>query len=339
MNHINQSRTLEMINDEKQAAQRSELATSPELWQFDLLTPEKLYQFSNDRAVPVLNSDTIKDLWCTGLLRSDLVRSSKRLEIPSVEFISEGNGFYTYCDKRTVEHRAQGYGGSIGNKPAEFDSVELLFHPFRLYVLYHVDRVFHSHSTSIQYFLNPEGMTTVLEHTIDFFNRWTAGKEFAERFEHWNRVAELARILDSTRETCRDFLTSMGLDYGVKVRCYVEGETELGALVSAVGEAGGTEFINLRGQVVEKRGKGLSFATSLKNELLQRVGKSETWGEALMKYALQHPEFPWGHKKSGEIRPAIEVARLLINARNAGYVRSIEKYKVDPATGELFKKD
>ncbi|MCK9502149.1 MAG: hypothetical protein M0Q52_09960 [Lascolabacillus sp.] len=554
---------------EKLAAQRSELAASPEFWQFDLLTPEKLCQFSRDRAVPVLNADTIKDLWCVGLLRSDLIRSRERLEIPSVEFILEENGFYAYCDKRTVEHRAHGYGGFFGNKPAEFDSVELLFHPFRLYVLYHVDRVFRLHSTSTQYLLNPEGIATVSKHNIDLLNRWTAGKEFAERFEHWNRVAENAivleptaytavfhvmrwsypdtqdtlaaklqerrekirslfsdfseqdinsirselcqqaelldqnklihvlirlmsqherlklrsalggsmlflcmaeiirraaedalgqnfpeedeigfgqwmagarksiygteRIFDSTRETCRDFLTSMGLDYGVKVRCYVEGETELGAMVSAVGEAGGTEFINLRGQVVEKRGKGLSFAASLKNdkkshifsvvvmdqdrddfiralkkaaaeesffgrffisspdfefanftvdemidvlleleardniqipakdeiaplvaqtqsgkqffeslkknELLQRVGKSETWGEALMKYALQHPEFPQGHKKAGEIRPAIEVARLLINARDAGYVRSIETYKVDPATGELLKRD
>jgi hypothetical protein len=412
-------------------------------------------------------------------------------------------------------------------------------------------------------------MTTVSMLNIDFFNQWTAGNEFAERFEHWNRVAELAivleptaysavfhvmrgsypdtqeafaaklqelrekirslfsyflvqdinsirselcqqaelfdqnklihvlirlmsqherlklrsalggsmlflcmaeiirraaedalgqnfpeedemgfgqwmsgarksiygaeRILDSPRETCREFLTSMGLDYGVKVRCYVEGETEYGALISAVGDAGGTEFVNLRGQVVEKRGKGLGFVASLKNdkkshvfsvvvmdqdredniralkkaaadeaffgrffisspdfefsnftvdemidvlldleareniqipardeiaplvaqaksgkqffdslkkhEQLRRVGKSETWGEALMKYALQHPDFPQGHKKAGEIRPAIEIARLLIKARDAGYVHSIEKYKVDPATGKLLKKD
>jgi hypothetical protein len=92
--------------------------------------------------------------------------------------------------------------------------------------------------------------------------------------------------------------------------------------------------------LVAQAQSGKQFFDSLKkHELLQRVGKSETWGEALMKYALQHPEFPQGHKKAGEIRPAIEVARLLIKARDAGYVRSIEKYKVDPATGKLLKKD
>jgi hypothetical protein len=549
---------MEMINYDKLSAQRSELAKTPEIWQFDLLTPEKLYQYSKDRGVPVLNADTIKDLWCIGILRSDLIISSKRLEIPSVEFISEDNDGYTYSDKRTVEHRANGYGGSFSNRMAEYDSVELLFHPFRLYVLYHVDRIFGMLCpTSTQYLLNPEGILTVSKYKIDLLNRSTAEEEFAERFENWNRLAELAivleptaysavfhvlrsrypytpetldaklqecrenirslfsdfsvkdinkirskfcqaaelldnnkmvhvllrlmsqherlklrstlggsmqflcmaeiirraaedsldqrlpeedelgfgqwmpgarktiygteRILDSSWETRRDFLTSMGLDYGVKVRCYVEGDTEYGAFASAVGDAGGTEFINLRGHVVEKKGKGLSFAASLKNDqkshifsvvvmdqdredhiralnkakdkevffgesfisspdfefanftidemidvlielegdniqipardeifsileqaqsgkqffgflkkngLFQKVGKGEAWGKALMKYALQHQEFPQEHKKAGEIRPAIEVARLLIKARDAGYIRSVTAYKM-----------
>jgi hypothetical protein len=549
---------MEMINYDKLSAQRSELAKSPEFWQFDLLTPEKLYQYSKDRGVPVLNPDTIKDLWCIGILRSDLIISSKRLETHSVEFISEDNDGYTYSDKRTVEHRANGYGGSFGNRMSEYDSVELLFHPFRLYVLYHVNRVFGTLSpTSTQYLLNPEGILKVSKYKIDSLNRSTAEEKFAELFENWNRMAELAivleptaysavfhvlrsrypytpetldaklqerrekirslfsdfsvedinkirskfcqaaelldnnkmvhvllrlmsqherlklrsalggsmqflcmaeiirraaedalyqslpeedelgfgqwmpgarktiygseRILDSPWETRRDFLTSMGLDYGVKVRCYVEGDTEYGAFSSAVGDAGGTEFINLRGQVVEKKGKGLSFAASLKNDqkshifsvvvmdqdredhiralnkakdkgiffgesfisspdfefanftidemidvlielegdniqipakdeifsileqaqsgkqvfgflkkngLFQKVGKGEVWGKALMKYALQHQEFPQGHKKAGEIRPAIEVARLLIKARAAGYIRSVAAYKM-----------
>jgi len=549
---------MQMINYDKLSAQRSELAKSPELWQFDLLTPEKLYQYSKDRGVPVLNADTIKDLWCIGILRSDLIISSKRLEIPSVEFILEDNDGYTYSDKRTVEHRANGYGGSFGNRMSEYDSVKLLFHPFRLYVLYHVNRVFGTLSpTSTQYLLNPEGILKVSKYKIDLLNRSTAEEKFAELFENWNRLAELAivleptaysavfhvlrsrypytpetldakfqerrenirslfsdfsvddinkirskfcqaaelldnnkmvhvllrlmshherlklrsalggsmqflcmaeiirraaedalgknlpeedelgfgqwmpgarktiygseRILDSSWETRRDFLTSMGLDYGVKVRCYVEGDTEYGAFASSVGDAGGTEFINLRGQVVEKKGKGLSFAASLKNDqkshifsvvvldqdredhiralnkakdneiffgesfisspdfefanftvdemidvlldleerenieipsrdqiaplveqaqsgkqffeslkkkgLFQKVGKSEAWGEALMKYALQHQEFPKEHKNAGNLRPLIEVARLLMKARVAGYVRSVTAYK------------
>ena len=552
---------------EKLATQRCELVKYPELWQFDLLTPQKLSQYAKDMGFPVFNVGIITNLWRVGLLRSDLISARSKIEMPSLELVSEENGLFTYCDKRRVEHHAQGYGGTLARKEPELDSMELLFHPFRLYVLYHIDRVFRSNSSSIQYLLDPEGLIVLARHNIEFLNKWTSGEEFSERFEHWNRTAELAivfepttymtifheirwrypdtedtleaklakrrgkvrqfifevseiqineiraelcrnaefldqnklvhvllrlmsrherlkvrsalgacmqflcmaeiirraaedalvknlpeedemgfgqwmdgarksiygteRILDASRESCRDFLTSMGLDYGVKVRCYVEGETELGALASAVGDAGGTEFVNLRGQVLEKRGKGLSFAVALKNDMkshtfsvvvldqdredhvralkkaakvdtffgrffisspdfefanftvselvdvltdlaeqgnvlipararimqlvasarsgkeffdllkkngLQEICKSETWGVALMNYALQRTELPQDHKRSGETRPVIEVARLLVIAREAGYLRSLDKYRVDPETGKLLEK-
>jgi hypothetical protein len=555
------------MNHEKLATQRYELAGGPEIWQFDLLTPAKLCQFARDRGVPVFNAETVEKLWRVGLLRSELITVRSQLQFPSLELVSEENGVFTYCDMRSVEDRAQGYGGAIGRKESESDSMELLFHPFRLYVLYHIDRVFGSHTTSTQYLLDPEGLLRLAKHDIEVLNQWTSDREFAERFEHWNRTAELAivleptaysavfqtirwrfpdsqdslqaklkerrekirqffseasakqindiraelcrnaellddnklvhvllrlmsrherlklrsalggcmqflcmaeiirraaedalsqnlpeedelgfgswmvgarrsiygseRILDSSRETRREFLTSMGLEYGVKVRCYVEGETELGALISATGEAAGTEFVNLRGQVLERRGKGLSFAASLKNDRrshifsivvldgdrddhiravkkaatdgtffgrffisspdfefanfaigelvdvlldlagqehdhvparaeimsvvagvksgkqffdalkqagFQEVTKSESWGVALMNYALQHQDLPQDHKKAGETRPIIEVARLLVNARDVGYLQSLETYKVDPDTGELRKK-
>jgi hypothetical protein len=255
------------------------------------------------------------------------------------------------------------------------------------------------------------------------FGQWMAGAR--------KSIYGSERVFDSSRETRREFLTSMGLDYGVKVRCYVEGETEFGALTSAVGEAGGTEFINLRGQVVEKRGKGLSFAASLKNDRkfhifsvvvldqdradyiralkkaatdgsffgrffvscpdfefanftvseltdvlldlagrdcdqvpsrneilplvasaksgkqffdvlkqygLYETGKSETWGVALMNCALQNQELPRNHKNAGEKRPVVEISRLLVNARDAGYLRSLEALRVDPDTGDLREK-
>lgn len=274
-------------------------------------------------------------------------------------------------------------------------------------MIYHIDRVFRSNTSSTQYLLNPDGLIRLASHEIEGLNQWTAGEKFVERFEHWNRTAEFAivlepityaavfhsirwqipdtlealedkieqrrgkireflsefsvsqineiraelcreaesldgnklvhvllrlmssherlklrdalgacmqflcmaeiirraaedafdqelpeedeigfgqwmagarksiygseRILDSSRETRRDFLTGMGLDYGTKARCYVEGETELGALTSAVGNAGGIEFVNLRGQFVEKRGRGLNFAASLKNDMRSHV--------------------------------------------------------------------
>lgn len=71
------------------------------------------------------------------------------------------------------------------------------------------------------------------------------------------------RVFDASPGMLRDYLGTFGLDAGIKVRCYVEGETELGALRHVVGPASQCTFINLRGAVVEKRGRGLAFADSL----------------------------------------------------------------------------
>jgi hypothetical protein len=266
------------------------------------------------------------------------------------------------------------------------------------------------------------------------------GEHFPEEdelgFGQWMDGARMSiygseRILDAPREVRRDFLTSMGLDYGVKVKSYLEGETELGAMTSAAGDGAGAEFINLRGQVIEKKGKGLGFVESLKtdkkshvfsivlldgdnadnvravkkaakdgnffgrffiaspdfefanftieelvdvvltlaardghgapprDEILSyvkaaksgkeffaalkstslcHIEKSADWGVAVMAHAIRHPELPQGHRQAGKTRPVIEAARLIINARRAGYVRSLERFEVDPETGEFREK-
>lgn len=79
------------------------------------------------------------------------------------------------------------------------------------------------------------------------------------------------RVFDAPRRDLRDFLGIIGLDFGVKVRCYVEGETELGALRRAVGADGLCSFVNLKGNVVQRNGKGVAFADSLAEDSRERV--------------------------------------------------------------------
>ena len=79
------------------------------------------------------------------------------------------------------------------------------------------------------------------------------------------------RVFDAPRKDLRDFLGILGLDFGVKVRCYVEGETELGALRHAVGADGQCSFVNLKGNVVQRHGKGMAFADSLAEAARDRI--------------------------------------------------------------------
>jgi hypothetical protein len=71
------------------------------------------------------------------------------------------------------------------------------------------------------------------------------------------------RVFDAAPSMLRDFLGSFGLDGGVKARCYVEGQTELGALRYVLGSTSQCVVVNLSGSVVERGGRGLAFAESL----------------------------------------------------------------------------
>jgi hypothetical protein len=69
------------------------------------------------------------------------------------------------------------------------------------------------------------------------------------------RLYGSSRILDGDTRAANEFMRWHQLDYGVRVRWYVEGDTEYGALSWVVEElgAGHIELINLRGQVAQRR--------------------------------------------------------------------------------------
>lgn len=79
-----------------------------------------------------------------------------------------------------------------------------------------------------------------------------------------------SRLLDS-HEAISRFIQDLNLDYTVRLRWYVEGETELNALQSELSGDENIEIINLRGQVVAGKGKGLSFRENLLNDMRRSV--------------------------------------------------------------------
>lgn len=385
---------------------RKFIATMPELWQFDLLSLEGFRRFSSERGIEPLPNNTIEKLWQIGLIRADLIRSIDPVSTDGLELVGQEGRIHFYFDSRPVPIRSEGYGNAFQQVPA-LDGVTLLFHPFRLYVLHHIVRVFEVSSSATQYLTYVGGFGRITDFLIKGLDQWTSKKDFADRFEDWNRTAELAivvepifyermfqsvrtrngdteashrrkieqlrpearkifaglaraefekvrraacidaesadrnklihillrllsahervklrddmgkamlflciaemlryafetandaqlpeedilgfgqwigdarttllgtdRLLDSSPQTRREFLTSMGMDYGLKVRCYVEGDTEYGALASVALDHAGAQVVNLRGAVIERGGKGLSFVESLQQDITSNV--------------------------------------------------------------------
>jgi len=75
------------------------------------------------------------------------------------------------------------------------------------------------------------------------------------------------RILDGNQRASVEFMRQFGLDYGLRLRWYVEGDTEYGALRRVFGEYGvaGVGLHNLEGQI--GRATARTFRSSLRDDL------------------------------------------------------------------------
>lgn len=364
-------------------------------WRTRLLDPEKFAALARALGLGFFTEDDIHGLWRIGLLRADLVSSDATIDLDGLLQVRPmvDTGSFDYCDIRTIKHRPGGYGSSFG-EAAPSNDWRLGFHPHRLFVLHHVQRTLRLETSNTQFLVYEDGVRKVIERRIESARRWTASVEFGERFDYWNKVAEIAivsepvsfvvaqlggesslassvprstyerlvlqfmveqgqqpirqmredlafaaetldenravhvllrlmrpherdrlqgrlgaamnllaaaetirraaetalgirlpeedeigpgqwfpgarkmlygsdRVFDAPRQALRDYLSHLGLDFAIKVRCYVEGATEMGALKHAVGAFGHVQLIDLKGKIAERGGKGLAFADSL----------------------------------------------------------------------------
>ena len=534
-------------------------------WRGRLLSPDAFAKLAKDLGLGWFSVSDITGLWKLGLLRADFVSSDVPIEYSGLMRLDgiEGEREYAYGDFRHIEHRSAGYGSALQDHESTPLELTLAFHPFRVYVLHHIERTLKICTSSMQFLNYEPGILSVTQSLHDSDRLWTSTIEFGERFHYWNEVAETAavvepisynvvfrdqepiplstplnregfefavnemlvktgkttlqrmcselafsaetldenrsvhvllrlmnwrererlkgklggtmhflamaesirrsaeqafaeawpeedeigpgqwfagarkmlygneRVFDAPRYHLRDYLTQLGLDFAIKVRCYVEGDTEYGALAHAAGRFDHVQLVNLSGNVAEKRGKGLAFADSLQadmnsgifsvvvldgdreeylrilrkaaedgrfhgrfficdpdiecgnfsaNELIETaiqeckkngpdvanlhaaetemlalastvhsnhdlisltkshgitsLRKSESWGKALMKFAIANPIFPAGDARAGKQRPIVEAAELLIRMQDIGFFRSIAAERVDPQTGK-----
>lgn len=380
---------------------RLRLAANPCLCRYEMVDEAGLHGLARKFGIRLFDAEVMRGLWSLGLLRADQVLASTSHQTAKLISVRDVGGDVAYCDDRLPTHRQDGYRGAF--KGVSADGVKLLFHPFRVYVLYHVQRVFKDDASATQYLSLGDGLIRVAELQADSLDRWTSSESFVNRFDEWNQFCELAilleplfyeqvfgsdekpapehvqetdqwrvmlqdlfkaigiarineirsqlgrdaemvdnnhslqvlirlmsaherrklrgdigltmqmltmaelirraaeevfainlpeedeigsgtwtpgvrpvvygatRVFDASRTDLRDFLASMGLDFGVKVRVYVEGGTEYGALLEATKKLSGVSLVDVRGRVAERRNDGVSFAESLRSDKVHHI--------------------------------------------------------------------
>lgn len=149
--------------------------------------------------------------------------------------------------------------------------------------------------------------------------------------EHKKKIYGNTRILDGERKTSNLFIRSLGLDFGLKVNVYVEGETEFGAIKSIFENENRVTIINLRGNFVEKNGRGVAFRESLRNDIsmqiysfimldedrkdnIRVVEKAAEDGDFFGEISKSEPDFEYGNLSINELCGVI-----FIEAERSGF--------------------
>lgn len=377
------------------------------IWHMDFVDERGLSKYARDRGVSFWKGH-IRQLWQLKLLQADLVASPSRLRLANlIEVGKDGEGNYLYADGRQPRRRTAGWGDAVDKLPKLPSDTKLHFHPFRYYVLYHLDRVLKTHILPMQMLISTQRYSDVLENTIEHFQNWSATREFIQNIVQWNNIARLAvaaepftyerlfnirrrpvhldwetqlehieqhraivstwyqvigpdaieelrqhlcedaqmldqntkvhvmlrltrggfrlktkgrlggaivlltmaealrratedfydmelpeedelgfgmypkglkrelygadRVFDGDRRIANQYLRHLGVDHGIRVRWYVEGNTEFGALEYMLGDIGAVELVNLQGNVAAKGRKGAAFADSLRSDQKSQI--------------------------------------------------------------------
>jgi len=538
------------------------LAERSDIWQMKFLSDRDLVSFASRRGLS-LWFDHVQRLWQPGLLRADLVASTRKLRLAGlIEVGFDDRGRHLYADERRPRRRRKGWDGSASEPKPIHPGVELLFHPFRYYVLYHIDRVLRLNMHPMQMLPSVDRYPGLLDMSISEFQRWSADPQFLEQVNKWNEITALCvatepcayerifkmlrspsrvgseeqrerirnhfeelsetyrrigievikgfrrdlctsaefldpnkdvhtilrlttgryreklkgrlggcmlllamaetlrraaeeafsehlreedelgfgstsalmkeelygapRILDANQKVVNEYLRQFGLDYGVRIRWYLEGPTEYGAFDHVIGKYTAIELIDLRGMFIAGKGKGVTFRGDLRNDLkagkysfvtidkdrddhvralrsaaiqdeicghvylhdpdiefanftlseleeiiwkialengadestrarlhsaiagvgsgkllwgtakkaipeLRLAGKGVSWGEKLMEFALENPEFQKDGFEEPRTRPLVESLHAALRSVHSDYFFTRKEYRIDPS--------
>jgi hypothetical protein len=146
------------------------IAQHRRIWQMNLLSAGELAQFCHDRGLSFSSFEKdIIQLWQLGLLKADLIESRRKYKRSGL--VARGtnrNGAHVYSDERQLRQRPNGWDRPVNAARSLPSGVKLLFHPFRYYVLYHLNRALGFSSSPMQMF-NQEGFTHIVKFNVTRF--------------------------------------------------------------------------------------------------------------------------------------------------------------------------
>lgn len=173
------------------------MASRPYLWQMRLQNADELARSTSSFGYGLsFDSRDILQLWRLGFLKADLISSDRRLRRQG--FLRRGRNEYgesLYSDERIPHVRPGARKSLITRKDitGEQDKdIEPLFHPFRYFVLYHIDRVLRPTVHRMVALRSERDYLRLSRFSFANLSRWLRSDGAAEALERWNDIAALA---------------------------------------------------------------------------------------------------------------------------------------------------
>jgi hypothetical protein len=165
-----------------------------DIWQMKLLTASDLAQFSEKRGLSLFEGSDLTRLWQLGLLRTDLIKSPEKFQHPGiVEHGKDNDDWYIYADERSFPLQPVDWEGEIEKLEVLSPDLEILFHPFRYYVLFHFEQNL-LRVKKLQHTRFPSKYISIPD--TDSFVSWSHSEHFVPQVRQWNDSVSLVVIAE-----------------------------------------------------------------------------------------------------------------------------------------------
>jgi hypothetical protein len=164
------------------------------------------------------------------LLRADIIISEKPLRRKGIILVErQAPDAFVYADARLPILRKRGWANIAQKSAAIQQSERLLFHPFRFYVLYHLQRILELHIVPMQMLVSSRGFARLLKIIISSFTRWSSSANAQGSILAWNDSVALAVLAEpfTYRGIFHSRRTSLGVDFKDQERLIAEHEKEV----------------------------------------------------------------------------------------------------------------
>jgi hypothetical protein len=172
------------------------IAERSDIWQMQLVDVGGLANYGQRPAINFSARD-IARLWQIGLLRADVVASQHRLRRADLVYSrTDDRGWHWYADLRRPRRRRNGWGAAAEGLPDIATAVEPLFHPFRCYVLYHLEQTLRPGVSRMQPLYRITAYSELVSLWLNSWQQRSGTPEFLRAIGRWHDIAELAIAIE-----------------------------------------------------------------------------------------------------------------------------------------------